>query len=285
MPATKTQYVTQQEFIWRRTRKVSILIKPPEARRAGGGDAVTREKAQKVLEDITVDHENRAPDEIAELDEALDMAITALKTQEDDNISIHTVIDAINGMPTFVDRNGEKLIHQGLTKIKIKALASTTGHTDESSLVKSDANDEDRTEDDQISRRAAIHTVQKIILGFFSDADGVMTDTEKTLLSVNKAICNALRAQGNEKLDNNSPKVDSDSGDLISRQAAIEVLGVFTQTDVLGHTPKQIVEALPSAQPETHERRTETHSCDGIERQAAIDEEASKLFNSYMAIV
>lgn len=38
--------------------------------------------------------------------------------------------------------------------------------------------------------------------------------------------------------------------DLISRQAAIEVLGVFTQADVLGHTPKQIVEALPSAQPE-----------------------------------
>ena len=38
--------------------------------------------------------------------------------------------------------------------------------------------------------------------------------------------------------------------DAISRQAAIEVLGVFTQTDVLGHTPKQIVEALPSTQPE-----------------------------------
>lgn len=42
-----------------------------------------------------------------------------------------------------------------------KALASTTGHTDESSLVKSDANDEDRTEDDQISRRAAIDALEK----------------------------------------------------------------------------------------------------------------------------
>ena len=42
----------------------------------------------------------------------------------------------------------------------------------------------------------------------------------------------------------------SQEGDLISRKAAIEVLGVFTQTDVLGHTPKQIVEALSSAQPE-----------------------------------
>lgn len=38
--------------------------------------------------------------------------------------------------------------------------------------------------------------------------------------------------------------------DLISRQAAIDVLGVFTQADALGHTPKQIVEALPSAQPD-----------------------------------
>jgi hypothetical protein len=38
--------------------------------------------------------------------------------------------------------------------------------------------------------------------------------------------------------------------DLISRQDVIDVLGVFTQADALGHTPKQIVEALPSAQPE-----------------------------------
>lgn len=38
--------------------------------------------------------------------------------------------------------------------------------------------------------------------------------------------------------------------DLISRQEAIDVLGVFTQADALGHTPKQIVEALPSAQSE-----------------------------------
>ena len=36
--------------------------------------------------------------------------------------------------------------------------------------------------------------------------------------------------------------------DLISRIDAISVLEIFTQTDTLGHTPKQIVEALPSAQ-------------------------------------
>ena len=37
--------------------------------------------------------------------------------------------------------------------------------------------------------------------------------------------------------------------DLISRADAISVLDNFTQTDTLGHTPRQIVEALPSAQP------------------------------------
>ena len=42
--------------------------------------------------------------------------------------------------------------------------------------------------------------------------------------------------------------------DLISRADAISVLDNFTQTDTLGHTPRQIVEALPSAQPEYTEQ-------------------------------
>ena len=50
--------------------------------------------------------------------------------------------------------------------------------------------------DDLISRQAVTDTVRKIILGFFSDSDkdGAMTDTEKTLLSVNKSICDGVRA-------------------------------------------------------------------------------------------
>ena len=48
--------------------------------------------------------------------------------------------------------------------------------------------------DDLISKQVVINTVRTIILGFFSDEDGVMTDTEKTLLSVNKAICDGVRA-------------------------------------------------------------------------------------------
>jgi hypothetical protein len=48
--------------------------------------------------------------------------------------------------------------------------------------------------DDTISRQVVVDTVHKTILGFFSDKDGAMTDTEKTLLSVNKAICDGVRA-------------------------------------------------------------------------------------------
>ena len=47
---------------------------------------------------------------------------------------------------------------------------------------------------DLINRQAVTDTVRTIILGFFSDEDGVMTDTEKTLLRVNKAICDGVRA-------------------------------------------------------------------------------------------
>ena len=38
--------------------------------------------------------------------------------------------------------------------------------------------------------------------------------------------------------------------DLISRADALTVLSWYTQTDPLGHTPCQLIEALPSAQPE-----------------------------------
>lgn len=43
------------------------------------------------------------------------------------------------------------------------------------------------------------------------------------------------------------------------------------------------VRALPSAQPETHEKRTETHACDLISRQAAIDavEKESQVDGAY----
>ncbi len=62
-------------------------------------------------------------------------------------------------------------------------------------------------------------------------------------------------------------------GDLIDRQAAIDAVRRSEALDRAfgyGHAVDALRE-LPSAQPETHEERTETHACDCISRQAAID--------------
>ena len=64
--------------------------------------------------------------------------------------------------------------------------------------------------------------------------------------------------------------------DLISRKAAIDALDHMDympgEWAVKGLTMcKEIIKGLPSAQPETHEKRTKTHACDCISRQDAID--------------
>ena len=97
---------------------------------------------------------------------------------------------------------------------------------------------------------------------------------------------NALTAQ---ELSNNSPKVDNDSGDLISRAAAqtelmmkCERYTLARESHGMGHVEwsdelidlsdaMDAIRDLPSIQPETHEERTETHACDCISRKAAID--------------
>ena len=70
--------------------------------------------------------------------------------------------------------------------------------------------------------------------------------------------------------------------DLIERKAAIDVIDKILPADPMRNEYTQgitcgaalameYVKQLPSAQPETHEKRTETHACDLISRQAAID--------------
>lgn len=51
--------------------------------------------------------------------------------------------------------------------------------------------------------------------------------------------------------------------DLISRQEAIDALDCINGVE-------EVLRALPSAQSETHEKRTKTHACDLISRQDAI---------------
>ena len=65
--------------------------------------------------------------------------------------------------------------------------------------------------------------------------------------------------------------------DTISRQAAIIKLSHNKigddDCDVVVQKDIETIKALPSAQPEKRtEKRTETHACDLIDRQAAIDE-------------
>lgn len=63
--------------------------------------------------------------------------------------------------------------------------------------------------------------------------------------------------------------------DLIDRQEALDALERSKKTyfdrQVIIGAMKDIVRNLPSAQPETHDERTETHACDLISRAEAID--------------
>ena len=60
--------------------------------------------------------------------------------------------------------------------------------------------------------------------------------------------------------------------DLISRRAAIAAVSNWLYDRDDGRSVDQLLSALPSAQPEKRtEERTETHACDSVDRQAAIN--------------
>lgn len=103
-------------------------------------------------------------------------------------------------------------------------------------------------------------------------------------------LCDAIMNLLSEKRDL-QPTCNQLATDCISRQAAIDAIDkysvwvMYTQGDsqndeaelvenIIKQTKKAIQsmlkEDLPSAQPETHEKRTETHACDCISRQYAI---------------
>ena len=147
--------------------------------------------------------------------------------------------------------------------------------------------------DDLISRKAAIDAIMDADVcvtwnGVISDDDAVDIAIKSTKGSVISSIVNMPSAQP-EKVD--TPTVDTPNcDDTISRQAAIDailaVTGNSSVRELYEHVQEHglsdmwsggvnaaidIIIALPSAQPETHDKRTETHACDLISRQAAID--------------
>ena len=141
----------------------------------------------------------------------------------------------------------------------------------------------------------AVEVLKAII--FLLDKDDYSDEVEE---AIHMAI-NALKAQ---EVSNDSPELDNNFGDLIRRAAAIDIgrnatvdtnpshfeahqkfmqfmddaeissfgrwqwsNGFNTALTAVGID----LEKLPSAQPETHEERTETHACDCISRKEAID--------------
>lgn len=121
---------------------------------------------------------------------------------------------------------------------KIKGVLS-----DVPSAQPTDRNGQERTGTDLISRQAAIDILMKEWKAYkdYPYVSHVRHGLEIAIAILDNKVPSAQPTQKNESNT-------LDALDCVSRQAAIDVLGVFTQADALGHTPKQIVEALPSAQ-------------------------------------
>lgn len=69
-------------------------------------------------------------------------------------------------------------------------------------------------------------------------------------------------------------------GRLLDEDDVIDALmEQFKRNTPIAIRAKLTVEALPSAQPETHGKRTKTHACDCVRRQDAIDAMANTLWH------
>lgn len=120
-----------------------------------------------------------------------------------------------------------------------------------------------------IDRQAAIDAISKKQGGVF-DQDAEIDTAVLYVYSECKAIIKDLPSVHPE-LSNNSPKLDIKNGELISRQAAIDLVESFYKIDksvlkIMVFKLKQ----LPSVQPETNCSEIPNNS-DLISRQAAID--------------
>ena len=108
-----------------------------------------------------------------------------------------------------------------------------------------------------------------------SQFDGIHGDERREALEM------AVRALEQNLVQESGGLVKDLVKDCISRQQAIEAFEPEHSTD--WYTPRiiEVLKALPSAQPETHDKRTETHACDLISRQAAIDAVAKWFYDVF----
>jgi hypothetical protein len=106
-----------------------------------------------------------------------------------------------------------------------------------------------------------------------SQFDGEYGDERREALDM------AVRALEQNLVQESGGLVQDLVKDCISRKMAIDEVkrlhdvawANWKETRISANTMIDALKDLPSAQPETHDKRTETHECDLISRQAAID--------------
>ena len=113
-------------------------------------------------------------------------------------------------------------------------------------------------------------------------------DDEQYSDEVEEALNMAIKALESVTInaDPNEIKVTNcNDNDLISRQWLMECVEegwIKFETEIDENRFIHLVRDIaPSAQPETHDKRTETHACDLISRQAAIDEANAWLLDCF----
>lgn len=131
--------------------------------------------------------------------------------------------------------------------------------------------------DDLISRQSVLKAINDMV----KECDSVYVTSALRNLEVIVADVPPAQPKRTEE------RTETHACDLISRQAAIDycyqLINVEHQqgSDEMNYGQERVnqtetilqhLEIMPSAQPETHEKRTETHACDLISRQAAIAE-------------
>ena len=144
--------------------------------------------------------------------------------------------------------------------------------------------------DDTISRKTVIDAVHTATYGFICGAeDGdEMTDADKMVLSINKAVCNAIKALPTVQPESTIGQLNTDGQstktDVISRRAVIDALDALCDRECeyskqqrgfmcgacrLG-SAFDVIDELPSVQPNLQPTCNQL-ATDCIDRKAAID--------------
>lgn len=130
--------------------------------------------------------------------------------------------------------------------------------------------------DDTISRKAVIDTVHAAVRPFIANDGDEMNDADKMVLSINKAVCNAIKALPTAPNTSNALS----ALDCVERQAALDCFHDWIDKRGDVHTADEMpeysaIEALPSVQPESTIGQLNTDGqstkMDVISRRAVID--------------